>query len=145
MIFCFNDELKYATERYSDYLNISNDVLIAVNFSELVGSTKNIDGYATPLAQDNTYKISIRYNDSCSRDPLRVLAHEMIHIKQFVDKKLVLLDNNRASWLGEIYYFPECYSSNFYTSVPWELEAYYKEFRLYKRYKNEVRNIYELY
>lgn len=135
MIFCFEPTLKEAANRYASYLTIDDNILIAINTSCLSENT-SIDGYVTPLEEPNSYKVAIKTKNS-TREPLLVLAHEMVHVKQLVDKRLVLR-GTKATWNDTEFDFPECYSSEFYTRSPWEMEAYFFENKLYKRYMNEL-------
>lgn len=58
---------------------------------------------------------------------LTILAHEMVHLKQYVRRELVLYsgDNEGARWKG-------IYCSEYeYDSAPWEKEADERELELY--------------
>ena len=57
------------------------------------------------------------------------LAHEMVHLKQFVRKELCDYVTGRVLWKSR------CYGKIHYNDMPWEKEAYRLEDKLYKEFK----------
>lgn len=62
------------------------------------------------------------------RERLKVLAHEMIHVKQYATKELIVLDYADILWQGKKF----GYSRNHNRRAPWEIEAYGYERQLEK-------------
>lgn len=70
---------------------------------------------------------------------LRALAHEMVHVKQYVTGEIVDDFLNTVKWKGKRYV---C-NGHTYWDQPWEIEAYGREtgllehFVRYRRYQNK--------
>lgn len=61
------------------------------------------------------------------------LAHELVHVKQYITGELKHGKNNITLWKGEKY--DEKITD--YWDLPWEIEAYGREVGLYTRYYNK--------
>ena len=61
-------------------------------------------------------------------DILTWLAHEMVHLKQFVRKELYDYESGRVQWKSR------CYGKIRYSDMPWEKEAYRLENELYEMF-----------
>ena len=85
------------------------------------------------LGRDRQYIIFL---DDMGRDEsIKVLSHELIHLRQYVTKKLVL-HKNEVVWDGEI--ISEYRVSELkYDDRPWEIEAFAEQRQL----ENKIRNI----
>ena len=85
------------------------------------------------LGRDRQYIIFL---DDMGRDEsIKVLSHELIHLRQYVTKKLVL-HKNEVVWDGEI--ISEYRVSELkYDDRPWEIEAFVEQRQL----ENKIRNI----
>jgi hypothetical protein len=85
------------------------------------------------LGRDRQYIIFL---DDMGRDEsIKVLSHELIHLRQYVTKKLVL-HKNEVVWDGEI--ISEYRVSELkYDDRPWEIEAFAEQRQL----ENRIRNI----
>ena len=85
------------------------------------------------LGRDRQYIIFL---DDMGRDEsINVLSHELIHLRQYVTKKLVL-HKNEVVWDGEI--ISEYRVSELkYDDRPWEIEAFAEQRQL----ENKIRNI----
>ncbi len=74
-------------------------------------------------------------------DIYTALAHEMVHVKQYVTGELVDTDGLNVFWKGELY--KDAKSANedeAYWNSPWEIEAYGRERGMnYLRMKQEAR------
>lgn len=67
----------------------------------------------------------------------RTLAHEFVHIKQYIRKELIDLDNGEVIWNGEKF---QALNNDSYWDAPWEIEAYGKELGLVTRYTENKEN-----
>ncbi|MEK6482106.1 hypothetical protein WJR50_31490 [Catalinimonas sp. 4WD22] len=90
-------------------------VYIAGDLDEITYLTKSVD--AGKLVSVFMVRVDARLNEKKQR---LVLAHEMIHIKQYVKGELKVLDENNVFWKGKKYYGNDFYSQK----TPWESEAY---------------------
>lgn len=59
-----------------------------------------------------------------------VLAHEMVHLKQYVLGEMIDLSPRECIWHGQ----HMKYGSDFYWDSPWEIEAYGRQEGLYARW-----------
>lgn len=94
------------------------------------------------MESKNCFEISIR-NKVGDCDPCKTLAHEMVHLKQYVRGELeddvpVHLENKSypeiALWKGAPWR-PSAKEDAYFDS-PWEIEAYGKEIGLFYRWQN---------
>jgi len=70
--------------------------------------------------------------------PLQVLAHEAVHLKQFIRGELLLF-SKCCKWKGRVWKQGETELDSYYDST-WEIEAYGKEEGLYVRFLVEEQN-----
>ena len=79
--------------------------------------------------EKNRYRFKIYLNKNVSKqDQLLALAHELVHVKQFIRRELGLTMGGKTSWKKKM--IEE--SKYDYLDLPWELEARKKEYGLYK-------------
>jgi len=70
---------------------------------------------------------------------LRLVFHEMTHIKQEFHDGLVFDDFDEAHYQGMVYSFTEdCTLQDAYYNLPWEIEAREMENKLLKKYKKRL-------
>lgn len=67
---------------------------------------------------------------------VRIIAHELIHIKQYSENQLSVIDIEHISWKGETYNL----SLTPYDMRPWEVEARQLEYRLKKQIEEQLNN-----
>lgn len=96
-----------------------------------------LDENAYAMKDALSYKIYLSRriidNDRADKAIIRILLHELTHIKQMENEDLVLADNgNIAIWKGEVYS-----SKAEYSTRPWEAEARKAE----SKYINEAWRI----
>lgn len=110
-------------------LNIENTRVVIRN----VENTGVIPGYnlkAYILNKNNDYLIYIK--EASRAESIEILAHELIHYKQYHDRRLFDL-NTSIQWEGK------SYSPSFeYEQRPWEIEAFAKSNELEKSLNNEL-------
>ncbi len=61
---------------------------------------------------------------------LKWLAHEMVHLKQFVKGELCDYENKKVQWKSKLLSDDMCYED-----MPWEKEAYRLETKLYNEFE----------
>ncbi|MDF9797074.1 hypothetical protein OKW21_002337 [Catalinimonas alkaloidigena] len=112
--------------KYLDHLDVHEHIYIHISFSKLM--PKKLEGFTikqTALLSfqgDKKGKV-FRVKIDAQLNPLRqkyVLAHEMIHIKQYVKGELQLLSAKKVLWKRKLYRQSDFNRRN----NPWEQEAY---------------------
>ena len=85
------------------------------------------------IGKENQYIIFV---DEMSRDEaIKVLSHELIHLKQYYTKKLIL-EKDKVIWDGRVVYQTEINETK-YEQRPWEAEAFAGQRGL----ENKIREI----
>lgn len=110
LISLFKKATKFYASILLDYKIIDNlDIVIVID------SNVNNASYCTSKNSNNFYIEISRFRKKTTM--LRVLAHEMVHVKQYAKKELVEVDNN-TYWNGKKI------DKISYWDQPWEIEAY---------------------
>ena len=93
---------------------------------------KDYEHNATCYMEDDDERIAlIEIKKGMSRESiLCAIAHELVHIKQYVRKELIFYSNNSTRYCGKLYSTKKME----YWDYPWEIEAMGKEVGLYYRY-----------
>ncbi len=113
---------------------MTKNIIIKINLKKqngLKGSTEPLDCLIKPR------EFEVCIDPSMSRDNiLCTLAHELVHVKQFAKNELgAAVQGSRQKWNGD--YID--YDKLNYWDLPWEIEAYGREYGLYVRYCSYVR------
>lgn len=121
-------------------VHVGIDVLGIKNHSILLQnqiSDKDLgDGYETQayiITVGNQSAIFIDKNISRST-AIETLSHELIHLKQYIDGRLILLETTYVEWEGEkinVLDLP-------YDKRPWEIEAFDKQEELESKIKQKL-------
>ncbi|UGU16713.1 hypothetical protein LS482_02310 [Sinomicrobium kalidii] len=121
---------------YMKLLDIRENIHLTIRFTRHV--PRNILGitFCLDTQQPNGYRHIVVAIDS-GLSPMRqklILAHEMIHVKQYAKKELIALNKRVLLWKGRKY------ETRIYNKrTPWETEAYNMErlLRKHLRRKNQ--------
>lgn len=120
-------ELKFAVAFFAEYLmgaRLAKNLDIALIVNDMKGIA---DGYCHPYeAGRNPRMFELAVNGTKSRSKLlQILAHEMVHVKQYAKNELRSGDSSSASFAGKTYKL----STNLheYFNFPWEIEAFGRE------------------
>lgn len=141
-------QLKIATEFYARRLmhkktvsNLTIDIEISKKHSEMGGC---INEDATKRSRWFTIELRNQPDDD---DIFRTLAHEMVHVKQYVKNELgekltVARGKNdvspKSTWNGVVWK-PNSLEHPYFDS-PWEIEAFGREIGLYYTWEEFVKN-----
>jgi hypothetical protein len=68
------------------------------------------------------------------------LSHELIHVKQYLNGELFDYVSGEVRYKGELFTSKYQYSEEAYFESPWEIEAYGREWGLYKMYVRKLKN-----
>lgn len=127
--------------QYLEYLDIRENVRLAVIFPRTMpksyaGITICVNG--TDLKKDIRYLNIKVYLDARQPKFLQriVLAHEMIHVKQYAKGELVVTNQREVMWKGQKY---SSHNAEHGDPRPWEREAYRNDIRLVKYCKEQSK------
>lgn len=85
------------------------------------------------IPKSGYYKVGISKNISDSY-LVTTLSHELIHLKQFYDNRLVIIDKNNVIWEGkQLKIYPENYESR-----EWEIEAFINQGKISKKIQDKL-------
>jgi len=124
---------------YAEQLKIKDDAHIMISLrSHLPNQVSGYTVYNDDRSNGGTIQVHIMLGERFSfAQQSRTLAHEMVHVEQFVTKKLVKCDAKRYSWNGG----PCDHVARIsYRSRAWEQEAQRKGSQLYIRYRRSHAN-----
>lgn len=126
--------------QYLEYLHIGENVRLTVIFPRTMpenyaGLTICVNG--ADLKNDLGYLNIKVYLDACQPKFLQrlVLAHEMIHVKQYAKGELIVNSKREVMWKGQKY---SSHNAEHGDPRPWEREAYRNDVRLVKHCKERT-------
>lgn len=127
-------ELKFAAAFYAQYLmgtKLAKNLDISLMIMNMTGIA---DGYCHPYeVGKNPRMFEISLNAKKRRHQvLQILAHEMVHVKQYARNELQSDDPDSASFAGKAFKITN--SLEDYLNYPWEIEAFGREKGLYLMY-----------
>lgn len=110
--------------QYLAYFDITEDVYINIIFAKHMPSSLDGITFCPDPVKPLPYQIiKVRIADRLSKRKKRlILAHEMIHVKQYAKGELKVIDDKKVMWKGHI--FHNHYSGSTSQLSPWEREAY---------------------
>ncbi len=125
--------VKKQIAQYLEYLDVRERIYLSVVFSKripekLEGMTFCLNTPAPNVAP--MIKVLIDVSLSKAKQQL-VLAHEMIHVKQYAKRELILLNKQQVIWKGRKHYYQQANLQK----APWEREAYKNDNLLARRVK----------
>lgn len=143
----FRPWVKKAVTFYGESLipnkNLRNHIGLLVRFSDKLEEQafSSIDGY-TVSGKPREFLIEI-HSGLGAPETLKTLAHEMVHIKQYVNrelsdywpKKTKRTSKVTERWKGKNYNSDKMD----YYSFPWEIEAYGREEGLYRNFMHKEK------
>ena len=130
------DILEELAQAYTVLLKLDkNPKSVIITTRKDVNSEFNADGFASEYG--GHYYIFLQSTLPADR-LARILAHEMVHVKQFVRGHLKIKPYKKGYehfWMGKL-------TKNKYLDRPWEVEAYSKESLLMHRALELIRSKY---
>lgn len=135
--------LKMACKYYASIL-MSKQLIKNLDISIYVHNTLDAGGFCYSIddgRKQRTFNIELCRTKK-KLNMLRILAHEMVHVKQYAKNELRETSHRRrpvTSWYGVIYDH-----NIFYWDQPWEIEAYGHENRLLVKFLLEYNQFKEL-
>ena len=126
------EDIREKVNFFADFLGIKKEITICVAFGSHLG--KSVKGYTLFEVTSGSTGASISVYDQLSNhEELIVLAHEMIHVNQFVRGQLKVNSEKDVFWRKSSFYSVEEIP---YQDRPWEKEALFLEKKLANLYKN---------
>ncbi len=127
---------------YLEQLNIWENIYLSVGFSPNVPNKRKGFTICLNSQKDNGYQIvKVSIDDRLNKTEKRiVLAHEMVHVKQYAKGELQVNSKREVMWQGRKY-------GNQFTDfqrTPWENEAYQQDNQLATLYKKQLENPFDL-
>lgn len=118
-----------ATKFYCKELNINPVVTVVLEESSEVPG-------ACGQHEDGTFSVYLSLEEDLMSDPpVAILAHELVHVKQYLEGTLVDLPEGKCLWKGKIYLDPCVYlCDQLYLNAPWEHQAFALQHRLHQSY-----------
>lgn len=131
MIICGDSKYKEAAEFYAEKLGIPDETIVAIGLytdMDVAGYCEFNEEEALPYCL-----IAIDTTEEEGQDPpLSILAHEMVHVRQYITGDLVD-QGSYCKWKGTKYESAAVDTEEYYFS-PWEVEAYGLQVGLYRLY-----------
>ncbi len=124
--------------QYLTYLEVREKAHIFVIFSKAMpGKMKGLT-FCLDSAVNNGQVIKVWIDAQLSEKQQRlVLAHEMIHVKQYVKGELKVIDHKSAIWKGR--FLRHQYTGSRQRISPWEREAYQTDNLLAMQYEEQLK------
>lgn len=106
--------------------------LVLCEDSEVAGSCEQCD--------DGSFTIYLLTEDcEDNHTPLAVLAHELVHVRQYLEGTLVDIPDGMCLWKGKVYLDPSVYPyEQLYYNAPWEQQAFALQNRLHQNYLRSI-------
>ena len=124
-------EIYRQVQFYASYFNLQG-VNILVNFSNHM--PEHVEGFTSYQGNEYSKSILIKINARLSFSAKELtLAHEMVHVKQFVTGELEHHKDNHFTWKGRV--FKNIQRLN-YKDRGWEEEAFKNEKTILKLYRS---------
>ena len=102
------------------------------------GLYRTCDVLAQSYIADGVYNIEIDSRLSKTRT-IKCLAHEIVHIKQYVNGELIIdNENEKVYWKGEEYKWDIFDDDESYLLSPWEIDANGIEYALYNLWQKTI-------
>lgn len=127
-------EVKFAAAFFAQYLmgtRLAKNLFLDISFDNLTGIA---DGYCHPYeagSKPRMFEIAVD-TKLTRRKQLTILAHEMVHVKQYAKSELRSDTPTSAKFAGKTYRITS--SLEDYLNYPWEIEAFGRERGLYLLY-----------
>lgn len=124
--------------QYLTYLEVREKVYISVIFSKTMPGKMEGMTFCLDTILNNYLLIKVWIDARLSEKQQRlVLAHETIHVKQYVKEELKVIDHKSAIWKGR--FLRHQYTGSRQTLSPWEREAYRADNLLTRQYKEQLK------
>ncbi len=129
--------IKRIAREILNHMDIKENMYLVIQYSEKLSS--QFPGWTTFKAASKTISMPIIHvwikSGLKPRKSIAVLAHEMIHVKQYIKGELVVTKDRTVFWHGKEYH----YNDQEHQYTPWETEAYHHDSALAKVMKVRLK------
>jgi hypothetical protein len=129
--------IKKQAEVYMDHLNVQENFYLLIKLSPEM--PRKLEGITilrySPETDVYQFQVIVDANLSENQQML-VLAHEIVHVKQYAKKELIILNNKKVVWRGKKHHYSGAYNRQ----MPWEIEAYKFDRKLVNLFKSKKIN-----
>lgn len=131
-------DVRARVDFYLDYLEINQDILVLVTFVDFKPHnekhTEGVLGTTIPTTFEGKPMIHILIEKTVSYNKqMLILAHEMVHLKQFINGELIEHNDEHFTWKGkDVYRVQEIQ----YSKRGWEREALDLQSKLHHNYRS---------
>lgn len=135
-VICKDKRYAKAAEFYAEKLGIPKNVVVRIKLKKrmkVAGYCEEVISEAGDILRGFLICIQTKIEHKDQDDPLEILAHEMVHVKQYALNELKDVGNLNASWHGKVYEGCDV-NSDEYFFLPWEVEAFGMQVGLYQLY-----------
>jgi hypothetical protein len=133
--FPYPDQLKHYVEQCLSFLEVDRN--IRINIIQSKSLARFYEGQTIKTGVDTSgrdqFTIYLLAGMKGAKQ-LLVLAHELVHVKQYVSRSLDIR-GDKIYWLGRKYYLRE----NSLFDPPWENEAYSTDYRLVRNFSTRSK------
>lgn len=126
------ETLAEAVDFFLNELGVTEFVRLAIEYDNELGLDACCDAPNGTYSEDHE-TIDIFLNPDSQDDMMRNLAHELVHVKQYVKGDLVR-SAGKVEYCGRLYEHSSSYSYEEYKDLPWEVEAFELEETLWESY-----------
>ena len=121
---------------YLEMLNVRENIHLSVSFSANIPEEQAGATYCVDSPSSNTYQVIRVWIDArlVKRQQRLVLAHEMIHVKQYAKGELVVISKEEIIWKGKKWWYLGVDQHR----TPWEYEALTTDNQLSKRCNEQL-------
>ncbi len=111
--------------QYLDHLQVKENIYLSVFISPVMPQGLMGLTLCNPVIEPHGYLVIMVRIDAHQKEEQQrlILAHEMIHVKQYAKGELRFISKNQVRWKGKRYYHGHTYQRYY----PWEREAYQKD------------------
>ena len=114
-------------------LDIKEHIIVKNLPEHMLPKNNNLEVKALIYPQNNYYVIRIIPQRS-KKEALRILSHELIHLRQYVNKEIIIDGKNNVFWKGREYII----NPDNYYNRPWEDEAFRLQDSLSKEISEDI-------
>ena len=130
--------IKKQVALYLEQLDVREQVYLTVVFtSQMPEKLEGITLCVNPSASNAYQFIKVKINARLGEKQRElVLAHEMVHVKQYTKGELTVNSDQQVIWKGRKYFYQPAARQH----LPWENEAYQQDNQLTIQWKEYLKN-----
>ena len=130
--------IKKQVALYLEQLDVREQVYLTVVFTpQMPEKLEGITLCVSPSAPNDSQFIKVKINARLGKKQQEImLAHEMVHVKQYAKGELIVNTDQQVIWKGRKYFYQPAARQH----LPWENEAFQQDNRLTIQWKEYLKN-----